>query len=53
MALTLAKDLSLFLEERGDEVAVENQQKVISALQDAKLKRATKQSTLFDFVHQS
>ena len=53
VALTLAKDLSLFLEERGDEVAVENQQKVISALQDAKLKRATKQSTLFDFVHQS
>ena len=53
VALTLARDLLLFLEERREEAAAENQQKVISALQDAKLTRPTRQSTLLDFIHQS
>ena len=52
VALMLAKDLLLFLEEKG-EAAAESQQKVISALQDAKLTRPTRQSTFFDFIHQS
>ena len=53
--MTLAKDMLLFLEGRGEEQEAENQQKVISALQDAKLRRPTKQSALFDSigVHQS
>ena len=36
-ALTLAKDLQLFLVSIGEEKAAEDQQKVISALEDAKL----------------
>ena len=53
VALTLSKDLLLSLIERG-EGAAEDQQKVISALEDAKLKlsRNSKQSTLHDFVKQ-
>ena len=38
MALILFKDLMLFLVEKGEEEAAENQQKVISSLVDAKLK---------------
>ena len=40
-----------FLEEKGEEKAAEDQHKVISALQDAKLQNHTKQSTLDDFIH--
>lgn len=36
----------ILLEERGEEAAAENQQKVISAKQNAKLTRPTRQSTL-------
>ena len=36
-ALTLARDLLKFLEEKGEDKAAEDQHKVISALQDAKL----------------
>ena len=52
-ALMLAKDLLLFLEDKGEEAAAENQQKVISALQDAKLRRPTKQSSLYEFANES
>ena len=38
MALTPSNDLMLFLVEKGEEEAAENQQKVISSLEDAKLK---------------
>ena len=38
VALTLAKDLMLFLVEKGEEEAIEHQQKVISSLEDAKFK---------------
>ncbi len=41
LALTLARDLQLFLIEKDEEKAAENQQKVISTLQDAKLKMST------------
>lgn len=52
-ALTLAKDLQLFLVSKGKERAAEDQQRVISALEDAKLSaRIThaKQSSLRDFI---
>ena len=52
-ALTLAKDLQLFLVSKGEEKAAEDQQRVISALEDAKLSaRMThaKQSSLGDFI---
>ena len=42
-----------FLEEKGEEKAAEDQHKVISALQDPKLQNYKKQSTLYDFIHQS
>ena len=53
VALTLAKDLMLFLVEKGEEEAAENQQKVISSLEIAKLKlhvNHTKQTTLDSFL---
>ena len=53
MALILAKDMPLFLEEKSDKETAENQQKVVSALQDAKLKRVAKQSSLYDFENES
>lgn len=53
VALTLTKDLLLFLEEKGEEKAAEAQQSVVSALQDAKLRKFTKQTNLYDFMHQS
>ena len=53
VALMLAKDMLLFLEEKGEEEAAENQQKFVSALQDAKLKRVAKQSSLYDFANES
>ena len=53
VALTLSRNLLLLLIER-EEGAAEDQRKVISALEDAKLKlsRNSKQSTLHDFVKQ-
>ena len=53
-ALTLAKDLHLFIVSKGEEKAAEDQQKVISALEDAKLSaRITyaKQTSLMDFMN--
>ena len=53
VALTLSKDLLLFLVEKGEEEAAENQQKVISSLEDAKLKlqvNYSKQTTLDGFI---
>ena len=38
VVLTLSKDLLLFLVEKVEEEAAENQQKVISSLEDVKLK---------------
>ena len=38
VVLTLSKDLLLFLVEKGEEEAAENQQKVISSLEVVKLK---------------
>ena len=55
MALTPSKDsdLMLFLVEKGEEEAAENQQKVISSLEDAKLKlrvNYSKQTILDGFI---
>ena len=53
VALTLSKDLLLFLVAKGEEEAAENQQKVISSLDDAKLKlrvNYSKQTTLDGFI---
>ena len=53
VVLTLSKDLLLFLVEKGEEEAAENQQKVISSLEDAKLKlrvNYSKQTTLDGFI---
>ena len=54
-ALTLAKDLQLFLVSKGEEKAAEDQQKVISALEDAKLsaRMHAKQSSLVDYINNS
>lgn len=52
-ALTLSKDLLLFLVEKGEEEAAENQQKVISSLEEAKVKMNasfSKQTTLDCFM---
>jgi hypothetical protein len=49
-ALSLSNDLLLFLLEKGEETAVEDQQRVISALQEAKLMSKAKQTTLHDFM---
>lgn len=51
-ALTLAKDLLLFLASKGEEKAVEDQQRVISTLEDAKLLakiKNAKQTSLMDY----
>ena len=52
-ALTLAKDLLLFLLSKGEEKAAEDQQRVISTLEDAKssarMKNA-KQTSLMDYM---
>ena len=51
-ALTLAKDLLLFLLSKGEEKAAEDQQRVISTLEDAKLSsriKNAKQTSLFDY----
>ena len=53
-ALTLAKDLQLFLVSKGEEKAAEDQQKVISALEDAKLAAKVtyaKQTSIMDFMN--
>ena len=53
VALTPSKDLMLFLVEKGEEEAAENQQKVISSLEDAKLKlrvNYSEQTTLDGFI---
>ena len=55
-ALTLAKDLQLFLLSKGEEKAAEDQKKVISAIGDAKLStRIThaKQTSLMDFMNKT
>ena len=52
VVLTLSKDL-LFLFEKGEEEAAENQQKVNSSLEDAKLKlrvNYSKQTNLDGFI---
>ena len=46
VVLTLSKDLLLFLFEKGKEEAAENQQKVISSLEDVKLKLGVKSNRL-------
>ena len=46
VVLTLSKDLLLFLVEKGEEEAAENQQKVISSLEDIKLKLGVKSNRL-------
>ena len=50
--MTLSKDLLLFLIERGEEDVAEHQQKVISNLEDTKLKLTikTRQRTLHEFI---
>ena len=45
-ALTLAKDLLLFLLSKGEEKAAEDQQRVISTLEDAKLSARMKNAKL-------
>ena len=53
-ALTLARDLLLFLVGKGEEKAAEEQQRVISTLEDAKLSARiinAKQTTLLDFIN--
>ena len=52
-ALTLARDLMKFLEEKGEDKVAEGQHKVLSAFQDVKLQNYKKQSTVYDFIHQS
>ena len=56
VVLTLSKDLLLFLVEKGEEEAAENQQKVISSLEDVKLKlriNYSKQTNLDGFIQHS
>ena len=50
--MTLLKDLLLFLIERGEDNAPEHQQKVISNLEDTKLKLTikTRQRILHEFI---
>ena len=55
VVLTLSKDLLLFLVEKGEEEAAENQQKVISSLEDVKLKLGvnySRQTNLDGFIQQ-
>ena len=52
VAMTLSKDLLLFFIERGEEDAAEYQQKVISNMEDTKLKLTikTRQRALHEFI---
>ena len=53
-ALTLAKDLLLFLVSKGEEKAAEDQQRVISTLKDAKLStkiKNAKQTSLMGYMN--
>ena len=50
--MTLSKDLLLFLIERGEKDAAEHQQKVISNMEETKLKLTikTRQRALHEFI---